>query len=138
MLMAQACGFNGVPICTVYDTAMLDSIIQAFDEAKVPALFISGPLLSNLPRMLHRLPGVKLIVYDGKPDVATLRALLEKFPNVQVVDIAKVRALGRKHTMQLAERATRDDVYCLMYTSGGSGTPKGVLLTHGNVCAAGE
>lgn len=137
MLMAQACAFNGVPICTVYDTALFDAIAESFNEAKVPALFTGCELLPNIVKILHRLPLIKLIVYDGLPDLGTLQAF-KRFPNVRVVELRKVRELGRKYTMQLAERAKRDDVYCLMYTSGGSGKPKGVLLTHGNVSSAGE
>ena len=33
----------------------------------------------------------------------------------------------------LAEAPTRDDVACLIYTSGTGGTPRGVMLTHGNI-----
>jgi long-chain acyl-CoA synthetase len=33
------------------------------------------------------------------------------------------------------EALSRDDVACLIYTSGTGGTPKGVMLTHGNILA---
>ena len=33
------------------------------------------------------------------------------------------------------EALERDDVACLIYTSGTGGTPKGVMLTHGNILA---
>ena len=33
----------------------------------------------------------------------------------------------------LADRPARDDIACLIYTSGTGGTPRGVMLTHGNI-----
>ena len=33
------------------------------------------------------------------------------------------------------EALERDDVACLIYTSGTGGAPKGVMLTHGNILA---
>ena len=38
---------------------------------------------------------------------------------------------------ELPSKPTPDDLYCIMYTSGSTGPPKGVLLTHGNIIAAG-
>src|SRR5688572_30709404 len=36
------------------------------------------------------------------------------------------------------ELRTRDDVACIVYSSGTSGTPKGCMLTHGNYLAQGQ
>ncbi len=49
---------------------------------------------------------------------------------------AEVLARGRALPDDVADKAgaaKRDDVACLIYTSGTGGTPKGVMLTHGNI-----
>jgi len=46
----------------------------------------------------------------------------------------EVEALGRGAPLPLAvKNAKRDDLACLIYTSGTGGAPKGVMLTHGNI-----
>ena len=48
---------------------------------------------------------------------------------------------GKSHPLpasELPSRPTSDDLHCIMYTSGSTGPPKGVLLTHGNIIAGGE
>jgi long-chain acyl-CoA synthetase len=47
-----------------------------------------------------------------------------------------VLARGREQADDVAERVAaikREDVACLIYTSGTGGTPRGVMLTHGNI-----
>ncbi|KAL1412263.1 long-chain fatty acid-CoA ligase [Vanrija albida] len=142
MFMAQACAFNGVPICTVYDTASTAAVAEAFDEARVPALFTDASLLPALLRQLSRTPTLRAIVYDNvngaseQEIVAAISAIKNQYPGIQLHHIDAIRQLGREHALAMADRARRNDIFCLMYTSGGGGKPKGVLLTHGNVLAS--
>lgn len=53
------------------------------------------------------------------------------FP-VKVLNFEQVLELGRTHRLQLIQRH-RQSLATLMYTSGTSGQPKGVMLTHGNL-----
>ncbi|KAL1409364.1 long-chain fatty acid-CoA ligase [Vanrija albida] len=134
MLMAQACAFNAVPICTLYDTLATEDLLFSLNEASVLAMFTNADLLNNIERIIAKTPSLQLIVYDGTPEPG----LLEKFAwckDVKLVHIDEVRRLGMQSPHQ-AIRAKRDDVFCCMYTSGGGGRAKGVLLTHGNICSA--
>lgn len=118
MLMAQACAFNAVPICTLYDTLTPEDLLFALNEASVLAMFTNADLLKTLERVIAKTPSLQLIVYDGTPEPG----LLEKFnwcKDVKLVHIDEVRRLGMQSPHQ-AIRAKRDDVFCCMYTSGGS------------------
>ncbi len=46
-----------------------------------------------------------------------------------------VAAAGAEPPVDHTDRLSREDVACFIYTSGTSGHPKGVMLTHGNILA---
>ncbi|MBW4524677.1 MAG: AMP-binding protein [Phormidium tanganyikae FI6-MK23] len=50
----------------------------------------------------------------------------------KVLNFAEVIKLGRSHSLQPVQQ-DRDTLATLMYTSGTSGMPKGVMLSHGNL-----
>lgn len=119
MLVAQACAFNAVPICTAYDSLGPDGLAHSLNETSVRGMFTNAELLGTLGKIIVKAPSVRLIVYDGKADEAALEKIRKTREGLKVVHLDEVRALGRANPKE-AIPAKREDVYCCMYTSGSS------------------
>lgn len=120
MLMAQACAFNGVPICTAYDSLGPDGLAHSLNETEVRAMFTNAELLGTLAKIIGKCSTVKLVVYDGKPaEESVLQKIQAAREGINIVHIDEVREKGKANPKE-AIPAKREDVYCCMYTSGSS------------------
>jgi long-chain acyl-CoA synthetase len=84
--------------------------------------------LEGLLSHANELPGVQQFVLirgtSNDPRVMSLEDLIQRGANPDVA-----------HFEQKARQSTPDDLATLIYTSGTTGTPKGVMLTHGNIAS---
>lgn len=137
-LMAHACASISTTIATAYDTLGEAGLTHSLNEPNCVGLFTNAELLGTLHNVLSSTPTVKYVVYDGdaKPEVlANIRKIRD---TIKVFSITDLRELGRtKSTESLAARLPKKDTMALiMYTSGSTGAPKGVCITHGNLIAS--
>jgi long-chain acyl-CoA synthetase len=116
--------------CTIYSTFAPDQIAFVAGDVDARIAVLGGPDdLARWEPVLDRLPGLrKIIVVEGAPEG-------ERFMSWQdFLDLGRSRLEADPAAVDARWQAvTADDPVTVLYTSGTTGQPKGVPLTHHNV-----
>ena len=124
----MAAGFVGVPL---YTTLIGEQIAYILHDAGARIVFVSTMAhLETVLAIRHEVPSLEKIVVFYPED-------LEESDLVISLDTLKARGEGhtREEFFEAARRAKATDTATIVYTSGTTGDPKGVVLTHGNFMA---
>ncbi|KAF5337823.1 hypothetical protein D9758_015712 [Tetrapyrgos nigripes] len=139
-LMANACGQISTTIATAYDTLGEAGLQHSLNEPECVGLFTNAALLPTLYNVLRNVPTIKYVVYDGKPSSTLVTDIANVRESIQVFSIDELRERGKKlpaDTDELKARIPKPETMaCIMYTSGSTGPPKGVCITHSNLVAS--
>ncbi|KAJ1721093.1 long-chain fatty acid-CoA ligase [Coemansia erecta] len=137
-LCMLACYSQALQVVTAYDTLGAEGLLHAVNEGEARVVFVKADQLPTVLRIAERMPRVQTVVYYrdayGMPAaahaaLAALRALKRR-----VLAMDEVHAYGVASPRD-AVVAGRDDTALVMYTSGTTGPPKGVLIAHGGLLA---
>nr|XP_043898296.1 long-chain-fatty-acid--CoA ligase 6 isoform X2 [Solea senegalensis] len=130
-----ACYTYSMVVVPLYDTLGPDAIRFIINTADISTVICDKAekaqvLIDNVER--KETPGLRRIILMDAFD----SALLEhgRGCSVHVQALHEVEALGREHYRKPIPPAP-DDLSIVCFTSGTTGNPKGVMLTHGNVVA---
>ena len=125
---AMAAGLVGVPL---YTTLIGEQIAYILHDAEAKVVFVSSmDHLSTVLSIRERVPSIEKIVvfYPENLEEDDL-----------VISLDTLKAMGDGHTVEdfieLSRRAKPEDLATIVYTSGTTGDPKGVALTHHNFMA---
>ncbi|KAG7483504.1 hypothetical protein MATL_G00039110 [Megalops atlanticus] len=134
MIAAQACFRRNFPLVTFYATLGEEAVVYGLNECRTTHLITSVVLLkTKLKNVLLRVPSVKHIIYVDKKDLSRTG-----YPEgLQIHSMQAVQELGAKpeNLNVEAQRPQPSDLAIIMYTSGSTGQPKGVMIMHSNLIA---
>ncbi|KAM0281688.1 hypothetical protein ACHAQH_003419 [Verticillium albo-atrum] len=138
MALSHACGSQSISLVTAYDTLGEEGLEHSLLQTDADAMYIDPQLLKTATRPLKKAKTVKFLIYNDASHFATgdeVEAFKKANPDTTLYSIEEVRQLGEDNPVDTVEPSP-EDLYCIMYTSGSTGLPKGVPLTHENVLAA--
>ncbi|KAH6601899.1 hypothetical protein BASA61_001699 [Batrachochytrium salamandrivorans] len=135
MLMAHGCFSQNMLITTAYDTLGEEGLSFSLNEGEVTTLFTQADLLPMVKKIGSQVPTLANVIYTGKATDEQIASLKAAHPHLSLYTMNDIRMLGVNNPVDPVAPSP-EDLCCIMYTSGSTGNPKGVMLTHANIVAA--
>jgi long-chain acyl-CoA synthetase len=135
-LSAQSLGGIAVP---VFQDSIASELAYVFAHAEVSIIVAEDQeQVDKVLSLKDQLPALKLLVYDDPRGMRHYDSpLLKSFEEIQ----AAGRTWGAQHPGYVEaeiDKGAPADIALFAYTSGTTGRPKGVMLSHANLISAGQ
>jgi long-chain acyl-CoA synthetase len=135
-LSAQSLGGIAVP---VFQDSIASELGYVFAHAEVSVIVAEDQeQVDKVLSLKDQLPSLKLLIYDDPRGMRHYDSpLLKSFEEIQ----AAGRIFGVEHPGYVEaeiDKGAPTDITLFAYTSGTTGRPKGVMLSHANLISAGE
>uniref|UniRef100_A0A8R1DT79 long-chain-fatty-acid--CoA ligase n=1 Tax=Caenorhabditis japonica TaxID=281687 RepID=A0A8R1DT79_CAEJA len=135
MTTALACMKMNFPIATIYATLGEDAVEYAINEVGAKTIFTSETLISKVKKaMSNGASSIENIIFFDSVDPASRGESVDVSLPFTLLSFDQLLSRGEPHPVPI--RAKKDDLALIMYTSGTTGNPKGVMISHGNIVAA--
>ena len=132
MVAMQACNKTGAACVPLYDTLGENAVEYIVNHAECKIAFVSAKKIGVFLKTKGKIPTVTTVIYWGTPTEEEIKDLGELGINVFSYDKFLEKGAADKKTN---EGPKAEDLCTIMYTSGTTGNPKGVMIKHKNMIA---
>lgn len=133
MVSIKAADTIGATIVPIYDSLGATAVEYICNHSELSVAVVETHKLSAIAAVADKVNTVKAVVYLGVGDSASADQLTAA--GIKVYSWAQIMEIGKQNAVAPVPPKP-EDLACIMYTSGTTGTPKGVELTHKNLVAA--
>uniref|UniRef100_A0A0D9XPH8 4-coumarate--CoA ligase n=1 Tax=Leersia perrieri TaxID=77586 RepID=A0A0D9XPH8_9ORYZ len=130
----QACFRQSVTVVTIYASLGEGALCHSLNETEVTTVICGRKELKKLIDISGQLESVKHVIYIDEEGVSSEVSLAQQCTSWRVESFEEVERLGLE-TPAEAKLPLPSDTAVIMYTSGSTGMPKGVMMSHRNVLA---
>ncbi|XP_047338518.1 long chain acyl-CoA synthetase 8-like [Impatiens glandulifera] len=133
LISFHGCLRQNITVVTVYASLGEDALIHSLNETQVSTLICDSKQLKKLAAISSSLTTVKHVIYFDD-EVTKDSNYSSSMGSLTIISSHEVEKLGKRHPVH-PNLPVSGDIAVIMYTSGSSGMPKGVMMTHGNIVA---
>ncbi|KAH7283970.1 hypothetical protein KP509_34G033300 [Ceratopteris richardii] len=134
LIALQGCFRHNFSVVTVYASLGEEALVHSLNETEVTTVICDRKQMNKILALGDRLQTVKRVIYMLDSEEKHEPLSIRPPTSWMVTSFEEVKSLGQNSLVQ-PDLPSAENIAVIMYTSGSTGLPKGVLMTHGNMVA---